>query len=196
MIKNRATKDANPHRHRAQHAQLKDINNPSIMSFAVGAVAGAGVLGMTATVRGGVFAKSNNVAKRPATAVGGLGKQALGRRSRASKGGARRGVVMASGEAESQDAYNKAMAEYSKTPFEYRHELGLCTIPPTPPQPSSNATEPKHRLNIPSVSGSSSRLPLSPPDVNTFSLRARDASPPGRHLRIPLTPPEPLVVRV
>ena len=24
------------------------------------------------------------------------------------------------------DAYNKAMAEYSKTPFEYRHELGLC----------------------------------------------------------------------
>jgi hypothetical protein len=24
-----------------------------------------------------------------------------------------------------QDAYNKAMAEYSKTPFEYRHELGL-----------------------------------------------------------------------
>jgi hypothetical protein len=28
-----------------------------------------------------------------------------------------------------QDAYNKAMAEYSKTPFEYRHELGLCKCP-------------------------------------------------------------------
>ena len=29
------------------------------------------------------------------------------------------------GEGVGQDAYNKAMAEYSKTPFEYRHELGL-----------------------------------------------------------------------
>ena len=36
----------------------------------------------------------------------------------------RRALVVANDA--SQDAYNKAMAEYSKTPFEYRHELGLC----------------------------------------------------------------------
>eukprot|EP00227_Mantoniella_beaufortii_P019529 CAMPEP_0197586940 /NCGR_PEP_ID=MMETSP1326-20131121/8738_1 /TAXON_ID=1155430 /ORGANISM="Genus nov. species nov., Strain RCC2288" /LENGTH=339 /DNA_ID=CAMNT_0043151613 /DNA_START=110 /DNA_END=1129 /DNA_ORIENTATION=+ len=48
------------------------------------------------------------------------------RSSSSSRGGG--GVrVAASAEAQtaSQNAYNKAMEEYSKTPFEYRHELGL-----------------------------------------------------------------------
>ena len=37
-----------------------------------------------------------------------------------------RGVLVVRANDQGQDAYNKAMAEYSKTPFEYRHELGLC----------------------------------------------------------------------
>ena len=37
----------------------------------------------------------------------------------------RNGATAPQADAVGQDAYNKAMAEYSKTPFEYRHELGL-----------------------------------------------------------------------
>jgi hypothetical protein len=37
-----------------------------------------------------------------------------------------RGALVVRANDQGQDAYNKAMAEYSKTPFEYRHELGLC----------------------------------------------------------------------
>ena len=36
---------------------------------------------------------------------------------------------------EQQEAYNRAMAEYSKTPFEYRHDLGLCACPTVPSLP-------------------------------------------------------------
>jgi len=38
-------------------------------------------------------------------------------------------VVRANENDQGQDAYNKAMQEYSKTPFEYRHDLGLCKCP-------------------------------------------------------------------
>lgn len=102
------------------------------MSFAVCAASGAGVLTSGSIVNNraaGVFSttvKSNNA---PATAGTSAASRVIlgGRRS---SRGARRGVVKASADAEaSQEAYNKAMAEYSKTPFEYRHDLGLCENP-------------------------------------------------------------------
>ena len=82
------------------------------MSFALAGAAGAGA-GANTTGLG----KSKGV-------VVGKGK---GSRVVAGAAGGRRSLV-ASAAPGSQDAYNNAMSEYSKTPFEYRHELGLCKL--------------------------------------------------------------------
>uniref|UniRef100_A0A7S0X6Z4 Tyrosine specific protein phosphatases domain-containing protein n=1 Tax=Mantoniella antarctica TaxID=81844 RepID=A0A7S0X6Z4_9CHLO len=94
------------------------------MSFAVGAARGAGVLGAS----NAAASPTHKGGKVFSTAGGHVALNGRGKRSASwsgiSRGGARRGVVKVSA-ADGQDAYNKAMAEYSKTPFEYRHDLGL-----------------------------------------------------------------------
>ena len=96
--------------------------NPRVetMSFTVSAASGAAVANAKSARPGeSGFSRRGSrggVAKTRAT------RRALGA-SRAARG-VRRGLVVANDAG--QDAYNKAMQEYSKTPFEYRHELGLC----------------------------------------------------------------------
>ena len=73
--------------------------------------------------------------------------------SRAARG-VRRGLVVANDAG--QDAYNKAMQEYSKTPFEYRHELGLCACCPCDSNPDprlrrASASPALARAQLPSV---------------------------------------------
>lgn len=155
------------------------------MSFAIGAAGCAGMLATKSVGNGnklGVFSttKSNNP---PATTTGGRvhpGKQQAVPRRRSSRGGgARRAVVMASSEQESQDAYNKAMAEYSKTPFEYRHDLGLCRIPSSPaaPQPPKHSENQNTSQPPPHISSSLPRLsPSTASELFSFMSRAH-ASP-------------------
>ena len=114
----------------------------------------------------------------------------------------RRALVVANDA--SQDAYNKAMAEYSKTPFEYRHELGLCAChrprvsapeppPPrtfsrTPPEPGPRARAPRPRE--PPLDSPRARAPRPLRASRALSSRARPRPLPPR-----LTPP-PLCLRL
>ena len=86
----------------------------------------------------------------------------------------RRALVVANDA--SQDAYNKAMAEYSKTPFEYRHELGLCAC--HRPRVSAPEPPPPDILADPARAGTARARPTPARAAARFAACASAAPPP------------------
>ena len=162
--------------------------NPRVetMSFAVSAASGAAVaIGKSARPGESGFSRRGSrggVAKTRATG------RALGA-SRAARG-VRRGLVVANDAG--QDAYNKAMQEYSKTPFEYRHELGLCACPRRVRLRPRTPVSARVRLPVPRARSTPRASPTSAPKPCGVRSRPR-ATPrsiPGDASPFDLTSPD------